>query len=140
MAYLEILKDGLTVGSSVRVAGDLVRVPDDFNVLSKSAQVERWGAPRYKEISEKEFEERGGKAADAAVPFAPPPEVPPGPSPQPSAQAEKSVDEFGDFDGLNVDATLSRVAQFDDEKVARFIAWEKSGKARKTVLGPLGAL
>lgn len=134
MAYIEVLVDGFTVASGVRRAGDLVNAPE-FKTQSKAAQVERWGFPMYKEISQAEYEERGGGDPErTALPVAPSPAQPKADA----APAAAEQDEFADMVGLNVAAVLSKVATFDDEKTARFIAWERAGQARKGVLGPLG--
>lgn len=129
MAFVEVLVDGLTVGGKVRMAGEAVSDPA-LEPVSKTEQVKKWGQPRYKEISEKEFNERGGSVAEVA-----PEMVPPEPS---AEQVAGSENEFTSLADLNVDDTLSAVAEFDDEKTARFIEFEKSGAARKGVLGPLG--
>lgn len=129
MPFIEVLVDGLTVGSKVHVTGDVVSVPD-LEIKSKSAQVKQWGKPRYKEISEKEFTERGGSEEAVAVELTPP--APPEPK-----EPEKG-DEFDSMTDLNVEATLDEVAKFDDAKTTRFIEWEKANAARKGVLGPLG--
>lgn len=135
MAYIEVLVDGFTVASGVRRAGDIVNVPG-FKTQSKSAQVERWGYPMYKEISQAEFEERGG--GDPERTALPVPAKPAEPKAAAAPAAAAAEDEFADMVGLNVAAVLSKVATFDDEKTARFIAWERAGQARKGVLGPLG--
>lgn len=136
MAYVEVLKTGLTIGGKVRREGEVVSAPD-FEPQSKSDQVKRWGEPRYKQISQAEFAERGGRDDEPAVTF----DIPP--AEEPTKVIEKtsaSADEFADFEGLNVQATLDRVASFDDAKTARFVQWEKGREnPRKTVLGPLGA-
>lgn len=131
MAFVEVLVDGLTVGGRVRMAGEVVRAPA-FEPMSKSDQVKKWGQPRYKEISEKEFNERGG-TDEVALPVELTPPEPP--AKEPEAPVAGEFDEMVEFD---VDATLDAAASFDDEKVARFVEWEKANKNRKTVLEPLG--
>lgn len=59
--FVEVLVTGISVRGRVRSAGDVVQVADDFNIQSKKDQVKRWGQPKYKEISQPEFEGRGGE-------------------------------------------------------------------------------
>jgi hypothetical protein len=130
VAFVEILQDGVTIGGRVRMEGEVVRVPG-FKVPEKSEQTKKWGQPRLKSISEKEFNERGG--GDTAVPTELTPPEPPAQEP-----AQPEAGEFDSFADLNVEATLDEVAKLDDAATARFIEWEKAGQARKGVLGPLG--
>jgi hypothetical protein len=126
--YIEILEDGVTLSQSVRRAGDLVAVTD-FVPQSKSAQVERWGSPRYKQVSQKEFNDRGGNPEEGLS----------GAFVVPGEGTSEPVGEFDVLSDSNIVDTLSAVASFDDETVARFVVWEKAGANRKGVLEPLGA-
>lgn len=131
MQYVEILADGITMRGSVRMAGQLVAVPDEVPLQAKSKQVERWGSPRYKKISKAEFEDRGGSEDPGGAP-----EFTTGVS---RDRAAASGDEFAILDGKNVEATLAIVADFDDAQTQRFIRWEQENANRKTVLEALGA-
>lgn len=130
--YVEVLTDGLTIGGAVRRAGDCVALEKGFEPQSKKDQVERWGEPRYRKITQKEFEERGGQRGEV-LGFNP--EAPA----EPVEAPESPPGEFAEFGDLNVEDTLSRVASLDDEAVARFILWEQGNDNRKGVLEPLGA-
>lgn len=132
--YVEVLADGLTLGGAVRRAGDAVAV-DDLEPQSKKDQVERWGEPRYRKISQKEFEERGGVEGESLGAFAAEATA----AEEEPASGGAPEDEFAGLEDENVDETLSAVAEFDDETTARFIKWEQENANRKGVLEPLGA-
>lgn len=133
--FIEVLKDGLTVQGRVTRAGQRVQVKDEFNALSKKAQVDRWGVPRYREISRADFEGTGGEVkgeepeADAPV------------ANNEEAAVEPVADEnpYAEFDGLNAEDTLALAAGLDESELAGFIAYEMAGANRKTVLDALGA-
>ncbi len=170
--YIEVLKDGLTVARKVQMAGARVQLSHDFPLQTKKEQTARWGAPRYREITEEDFIGTGGvvkgavpagmfvtpaETAAAAAEEVPEPEdiseeeaaaiaeaaeVPePEAGEVPGAEAAgavASVDKFAALAGLNVEETLQVVADFDEDTVAEFAAWEQENASRKGVLEPLG--
>lgn len=124
--YLEVLIDGLTVERKVQMAGTRVQVSEDFPLTSKRNQVKRWGKPRYKEITQADFEGSGGVVD---------------PDLDADDDDEGQEDEQSPFqvlDGLPVEATLEAVAGFDEAQLAEFIAYEQAGANRVGVLRALG--
>lgn len=131
--FIEVLKTGLTVRNGVRRSGDRVQVPEDFPLISKKDQTKRWGAPRYREITRADFENVGGKVVNDEAP-----------AEEPAVEVDEAPAEvvtenpFAVFDGLNVEDTLILAADFSDEELAAFVAYEAAGENRKGVLEPLG--
>ncbi len=137
--FVEVLVDGLTVRGQVRSAGETVQVPGDFPMQSKRKQVKRWGHPKFHEISRDDFLNQGGQELenDPVEPKAP------GVAETPEdASVESSVGgahSFSALEGLNVEDTLTAVADFDEDELQTFVAYERDGDNRSGVLGPLGA-
>lgn len=133
--FLEVLTDGLTVSGRVQPAGARVQVSEDFPLLSKKDQSKRWGAPRYREITQADFTGSGG-AVTGEESVAEPAEV------EEVVEVEEAEvtteDKFAFLAGANVEDTLAAAAEFSDEDLAEFIAFEQAGKNRAGVLGPLG--
>ncbi len=138
--FIEVLKDGLTVQGVVRYAGERCQVRDVFPLKSKKNQTKKWGAPRYRQITEADFTGTGGEIVedDAVAPVA----DPAGDAGEEAAAEATEVvtpeDKFAGVAGLNVEDTLLAVSGFSEEDLAEFIAFEQAGQARSGVLEPLG--
>lgn len=126
--YIEVLRDGLTVKGRVQPSGARVQVPEDFPIMKKKDQVARWGQPRYRQITQSDFEGVGG----VVVPDPPADEAPQG------EEEEVAVQPFAAFEGLNVEDTLALAAELPDDQLSAFITFETEGENRKSVLEPLG--
>ncbi len=140
--FVEVLVTGLTVASQVRMAGEFVQVPDSFEIQGKRKQVQRWGHPKYHEVTRREFLDQGGtelEIDEATAPFTKTPEAPETPQDDAGGDAGVPVTPFMAFDGLNVEDTLSLAAGLDEDALTAFISHEKNGENRSGVLGPLGA-
>lgn len=149
--FIEVLHRGLTVQGRVCNAGQRVQVRDSFPMASKKEQAERWGAPRYRQISRADFEAVGGSVKAEPAPAAgvvkaeakeaaKEAETPAAAaaSAEVTETTETTEDQFAAFDGLNVEDTLQKAADLSEDALQAFIAWEQTGQARKGVLVPLG--
>lgn len=143
--FVEVLKDGLTLAGAVRLAGARVQVSEDLSLLSKKKQVKRWGAPRYRQITEADFTGVGGELADEGSLITPIPEGVGQPVEEDKADEGTKVettitpeDKFAAVSGLNIEDTLLAVSAFSEADLAEFIAYESAGQARVGVLEPLG--
>ncbi len=132
MKFIEVLKDGLTVERTVRMAGDRIQVTDAFKVLSKKKQAKLWGAPRYREITQADFEGTGGEIVVTGYEE----------DEDEVQEVEAMIVEENPFvvmDGLDVEATLEAAVNFTDEQTAAFIEYERDNANRVSVLDALGA-
>lgn len=127
--FIESLTDGLTMRGRVLRAGQRIQVESDRELLSKREQTKRWGKPRYRQITESDFEAAGGTVKDDEAEAAPA---------EPTAEVEEPAGEFAEFEGLNVEETLEKAAELDEEALGRFIQHEQATENRKGVLQPLG--
>ena len=145
--FIEALIDGLTIQGRVVRAGQRVQVRDSFPMASKKVQAQRWGAPRYRQVTREDFENVGGEVKQddpspdggltTAKAEAESPEAP-AESPEVTETTETTEDRFAAFEELNVEDTLQMASELSEEGLTAFIAWEQAGQARKGVLTPLG--
>ncbi len=145
--YVQVLETGLTLGGSVRVAGECVAMHEGFAVQSKQDQVKRWGKPKFKEITEQEYIALTGAKPESYPPpvtktslaaAAPAEELAAEGGEVPAEGVPATLDEFAHLSGLNIAQTLEAASEMSEETLARFLAWERAGKNRAGVLGPLG--
>lgn len=134
--FVEVLRTGLTMRSQVRRAGDRVQLTYEFNLLSKKAQVQKWGAPRYRKITREDFEGGGGKVLHNDP--NPAPEVPEVPEVATGEKVETPSNPFAAFEDKNVEETLALAAELSESDLEAFIAYEQEGAGRVGVLMALG--
>ncbi len=139
--FIEALVNGLTIQGRVVRAGQRVQVRDSFPMASKKVQAQRWGAPRYRQVTREDFENVGGEvkfddpSPDGGL-TTPKDETPE--TPEVTETTETTEDRFAAFEALNVEDTLQMASELSEEGLTAFIAWEQAGQARKGVLTPLG--
>lgn len=136
--FVEVMVDGLTVVGQVRMAGDVVQVPEKFPLTGKRKQVARWGHPKYREITREDFLTQGGQELENYPAPTKTPEVPEAAENGSGDSSVEPPDPFESFEGLSVEDTLKAAAALDEGELDAFIVHEKAGKNRSEVLGPLG--
>lgn len=97
---VEILRDGLTVLGTVRLAGQRVEVPQDFYIPSPQDQVRRWGHLKCRVLGDEDFETSDAGGAEDRD------------------WSELSANDLGEL-----------AAGFSDSELARFRAWAEESAA-----------